>query len=349
MSSKREVPMATPTMNRPTPERIFDLFNAYQNTAALNAGIELDMFTAIGAGANTPAALASKAGASERGVRILCDYLTILGLLTKEQGRYALARDSAVFLDRRSPACLASMAGFLSGPWHQKNFNALTEAVRRGGSAGTRGDNSKPNDEFWVAFAKSMAPLMGPSANFMAQLAGMAEQKPCKILDVAASHGMFSITFAKQNPNAQIVGLDWAPVLEVAKENAQRAGVADRFAALPGSAFDVDLGTGYDFVLLTNILHHFDPPTCEKLLRRMQTALKPRGKAITLEFVPNEDRVTPPTAARFSLVMLASTDAGDAYTLSEYEKMFRDAGFGKTTLHEIPDMPQQVLVSGKAG
>jgi ubiquinone/menaquinone biosynthesis C-methylase UbiE len=142
--------------------------------------------------------------------------------------------------------------------------------------------------------------------------------------------------------------LDWGPVLEVAKENAKRAGVADRFIMLPGSAFEVELGTGYDFVLLTNILHHFDPPTCEKLLRRMQAALKPGGKTITLEFVPNEDRVTPPTAAGFSLVMLASTDAGDAYTLAEYEKMFRNAGFVKTTLHQIPDMPQQVLVSEKA-
>jgi ubiquinone/menaquinone biosynthesis C-methylase UbiE len=340
--------MATPSTHWPTPERIFEIFNAFQNTAALRAGIELDVFTAIGEGANTAASLAAKTGASERGVRILCDYLTILGLLTKELGRYALARDSAVFLDRRSPACLASMAGFLSGPWHQKNFDALAEAVRKGGSAAEGGDNTKPQDATWVAFAKSMAPLMGPSANFMAQLAGMAEQKPCKILDVAASHGMFGITFAKQNPNAQIVGLDWGPVLEVAKENAQRAGIADRFTALPGSAFEVELGAGYDFVLLTNILHHFDPPTCEKLLRRMQAALKQGGKAITLEFVPNEDRVTPPTAAGFSLVMLASTDAGDAYTLSEYEKMFRAAAFEKTTLHQIPDMPQQVLVSEKA-
>jgi ubiquinone/menaquinone biosynthesis C-methylase UbiE len=339
--------MATPTMNRPTPERIFEIFNAFQNTAALRAGIELDVFTAIGEGANTPALLGKKCNAAERGVRILCDYLTILGLLTKEQGRYALGPDAAVFLSRRSPACLASMAGFLSGPWHQKNFDALAEAVRKGGSAAEGGDNTKPQDTTWVAFAKSMAPLMGPSASFMAQLAEMAEQKPCKILDVAASHGMFGITFAKQNPNAQIVGLDWAPVLEVAKENATRAGVVDRFTALPGSAFEVELGMSYDFVLLTNILHHFDPATCERLLRRMQAALKPGGKAMTLEFVPNEDRVTPPTAAGFSLVMLASTDAGDAYTLSEYEKMFRDAGFGKTTLHQIPDMPQQVLVSEK--
>src|SRR5205809_6161659 len=158
---------------------------------------------------------------------------------------------------------------------------------------------------------------------------------------------MFGITIAKLNPNAHITAADWAPVLAVAKENAAAAGVADRVAFRPGSAFEADLGEGYDFVLLTNIFHHFDVPTCEKLMRRVHAALKPGGKAVTLEFVPNEDRVTPPMAAAFSLVMLAGTDAGDAYTFAQYEKMFRNAGFAKTTLHPVPDMPQQVLLSEK--
>ncbi|SRR5712692_6429426 len=341
--------MATPTTGRPTPERIFNIFTAFQNTAALKTGIELDLFTAIGAGANTPAAIAAKTGAAERGVRILCDYLAIMGLLTKEQGRYALTQESAVFLDRKSPACLASMTGFLSGPWHQRNFDLLTEAVRKGGTAGGEGDNTKPKDEVWVAFAKSMAPLTIPAAKFIAQLVGASEGKACKVLDIAAGHGMYGITIAKQNPQAQVVAVDWPAVLEVAKENAQTAGVASRYKTRPGSAFDADLGEGYDFVLLTNIFHHFDQPTCEKLMRRMLGALKPGGTAITLDFIPNEDRVSPPTAAAFSLVMLASTDTGDTYTFAEYEKMFGNAGFAKTTLHQIPDTPQQVLVSEKAG
>jgi len=102
-------------------------------------------------------------------------------------------------------------------------------------------------------------------------------------------------------------------------------------------------------VLLTNIFHHFDAPTCEKLMRRVHAALKSGGKAITLEFVPNEDRVSPPMAAAFSMVMLASTDSGDAYTFAQYEKMFGNAGFAKTTLHPIPNLPQQVVVSEKQG
>jgi ubiquinone/menaquinone biosynthesis C-methylase UbiE len=341
--------MAAPsTANRPTPERIFNTLNAFEQTAALRTAIELDVFTAIGAGANTPAAIAAKTGAAEKGARALCDYLTIHGFLTKDQGKYALTQESAIFLDRKSPACLASMTGFLGTERARSIFDSLTLAVRNGGSVWSGGDNTKPNDEFWVAFARSMAPLTKASSEFIAGLLRAAEGQPTKVLDIAAGHGMYGITVARNNPKAEIVALDWPAVLQVAWENAQKFGVADRFNVREGSAFETELGSGYDYVLLTNIFHHFDMPTCEKLMRRVHAALKPGGKAITLEFVPNEDRVTPPTAAAFSLIMLANTDSGDAYTLAEYEKMFRNAGFAKTTLHPVPEMPQQVLVSEKS-
>ena len=342
--------MATPTTaNRLTPERIFNALNAHEQTAALLTAIELDIFSAIGAGANTAAAIATKTGAAEKGARILCDFMTVHGFLTKDNGKYALTQESAFFLDRKSPACVASMAGFLGNKQTRARFDALTAAVRKGGSVWREGgDNTKPNDEFWVAFARSMAGLAVPSSHFIAELVRAEEGKPCKVLDIAAGHGMYGITIAQKNPKAEIVALDWPSVLSVAQENAQKFGVADRFSMRAGSAFEVEMGSGYDAVLLTNIFHHFDTATCEKLMRRVHGALKLGGKAITLEFVPNEDRVTPPTAAAFSLIMLANTDAGDAYTFAEYDKMFRNAGFANSTMHPVPGMPQQVIVSEKS-
>jgi len=167
------------------------------------------------------------------------------------------------------------------------------------------------------------------------------------VLDVAAGHGMYGVTIAEKHPQAEIVALDWPAVLEVARENARRHGVAERYHTQPGSAFEVDLGSGYDYVLLTAIFHHFDMPKCEQLIRRVHAVLKPGGKAVTVDAIPNEDRVTPATVARFALVMLATTDAGDAYTFSEYEIMFRNAGFARTTLHAPSELRNQVVVSEK--
>jgi predicted O-methyltransferase YrrM len=341
--------MATSSRSaRPTPERIFQTLNAHQQTAALKTAVELDLFTAIDEGNQRAEEIASRLKVSLRGTRILSDYLTVLGILQKQDGRYSLAEDAALFLSKRSPHYLGTITGFLTNEQHFKNSAQLPEAVRRGGTVSAQGGNRQPNDELWVSFARSMAPLTVPSALFLAQLVGAREGGKQRVLDIAAGHGMYGITIAQQNPGAEITAVDWPAVLEVAKENAQKAGVGDRYATRPGSAFETELGEGYDVVLLTNIFHHFNKETCVHLMRRVHQALKPGGKAVTLEFVPNEDRVSPPTEAAFSMQMLLGTDEGDAYTLSEYQEMFHKAGFMRTGLHPIPGMPQEALVSEKS-
>ncbi len=342
--------MSTAAASRPSPEKIFEALTRYQQTFALKAGIEVDLFTAIGEGTNEPAALAKRTQTAERGIRILADYLAIQGFLNKENGKYSLTQDSAVFLDKRSPAYMGAMAEFLVSGQNLDNMQILTASVRKGGTASGIGDNSKPEDERWVNFARSMGSMAVPMAGVLAQMIAPnsgSSGGPIRVLDVAAGHGMYGITVAKILPNVQVTALDWPAVLEVAKENASKAGILDRYATRHGSAFDADLGEDYDYIFITNFLHHFDPPTNEKLLRRFHAALKPGGKTLTVEFVPNPDRVTPPMAAAFSLVMLAHTDSGDAYTYSEYEKMHRAAGFKSCSLHPVADLPQQVVVAEK--
>ena len=340
--------MATSPVNvKPTPERIFNTLNAFQQSMALRTAIDLDIFSAIAEGATDVPSLAKKTGAAERGIQALCNYLTVLGFLTKRADNYALSPDASIFLNKRSPAYMGTLSGFLTSDHLIKKFSSLTEAVKKGGTVAGHGDNQSANDEMWVAFARSMAPITIPTSAFLAQLTGMSQGKACKVLDIAAGHGMYGITMARHNANAEVTALDWPNVLEVAKQNAQTAGVSDRYKTRQGSAFETDLGEGYDYVLLTNIFHHFDHATCEKLMKRVHTALKTGGQAITLEFIPDEDRVSPPIPAMFSLVMLINTDAGDAYTFPEYEKMFLNAGFSKTTMHQVPDSPQRVLVSEK--
>jgi SAM-dependent methyltransferase len=336
----------TPGAQPPTPERIFTTFNAYQQTEAMKAAIELDLFTAIGEGSQTIEQLARRCEASDRGVRILCDYLVLMGFLTKEGGRYALAPDAAAFLDRRSPACLCSAATFLNSPMLTSAFAALTDAVRKGGTAVDDQGTVAPEHPVWVDFARDMAPMMAMPAELLAGLLDAAG-RPGQVLDIAAGHGLFGIALARQNPRTEIIALDWPAVLAVAEENARKAGVSERYRLLPGSAFDVDYGTGYDLVLLTNFLHHFDIPTCEGLLRKVHAALAPGGRAAALEFVPNDDRVSPPGTAGFSLIMLASTPAGDAYTYAEFDRMFRNAGFSATEFHPLPPSPEQVVIARK--
>jgi ubiquinone/menaquinone biosynthesis C-methylase UbiE len=223
-------------------------------------------------------------------------------------------------------------------------YEHLAEIVRAGRTV-LPGDGSvEPENPIWVQFAETMAPMMAPMAGPLGAVVLDGHTGPMRVLDIAAGHGLFGIEVAKQNPQARVTGLDWAPVLRVALDNARKAGVHDRYDMLPGSAFEVDFGGPYDAVLLTNFLHHFDRPTCVGLLRKVHGALRRGGRVATLEFVPNEDRVSPPIPAAFSMIMLTSTAAGDAYTLSELTGMYNEAGFGRITAHPIPMSPHTVVI-----
>lgn len=331
---------------QPSPELFFSTVNSYQRTAAIKAAVELDVFTAIAEGLETANAIAKRCQASERGVRILCDTLVINGFLTKDDGKYGLTQDSAIFLNRNSPAYMGSMTEFLLDPMLVNGFSDLAAVVRKGGTIISDEGTVSPENPVWVKFARAMMPMMMMPAQTMAKMVSVDPNRKVKLLDIAAGHGIFGICFAQAHPNLEVTALDWAPVLEVAKENAQKFGVADRHHLLPGSAFDVDFGQGYDLILLTNFLHHFDVATNEKLLRKVHAALADGGRALTLEFVPNDDRVTPPMQAAFSMMMLASTAAGDAYTFAEYQQMFANAGFSKCELHDVPPA-QRLVVSHK--
>ena len=263
----------------PSPALIFDLLSSYQRTAALRAAIELDLFRAIGEGPGDLPSLARHCSASERGTRILCDYLTVIGLIQKENGVYRHTASSAAFLDPQSPACIASTARFMSNAALLEPFERLAEIVRTGRTSLAGEGSVEPENPMWVEFAHSMAPMMAPMAAPLGQvvLEGLTGTGPLRVLDIAAGHGLFGIEVAKQDPQAHIVAQDWAQVLEVAKSNAGRAGVLDRYQTLPGSAFEVDYGGPYDVVLLTNFLHHFDRATCVSLLRKVCASLKPGG------------------------------------------------------------------------
>ena len=339
--------MSTSAAPQPSPQLFFQTINAHMRTEALKTGIELEVFTAIGEGKTTPAEIAKRCNASEKGIRVLCDYLTIMEMLTKKDGHYGLTLDSSVFLDKRSPAYVGGATEFLCSETITNGAKHMTEAVRKGGTAMENDGTVGPDNPVWVKFARGMAPMMAMPAQMLAKLVDPTADRKLKILDIAAGHGLFGINFATNNPQAEVTAVDWKAVLEVAKENAQKMGVADRYKTIEGSAFDVDFGTGYDLVLLTNFLHHFDPPTCETLLRKVHAALADGGRAVSLEFVPNEDRVTPPDSAGFSMMMLTGTPSGDAYTFPELERMAANAGFKRSTLHPLPPTFQQVVISEK--
>ena len=324
-----------------SPDLFIDAVLAYQQTAAIKAAVELDLFSKVAKGTNTAEALAERTGAAVRGIRILCDYLTVRGHLEKLGDEYRLTPSTAAFLDRSSQSWIGGIVEYLAAPEMVGLFlDDPASYVRNGGSIGLA--NNAPDHPIWVKFARAMVSFRAPVATRVAS--ELARWSPRKVLDIAASHGMFGIAIARAVPGAEVTAVDWQAVLSVARESAEAAGVSDRYHTLAGSAFEVDWGNGFDLVLLANFLHQLEHEGCVALLRKVRKSLVSGGRAAVVEVVPNEDRVSPRFPAMFSFQMLGSTPQGEAYTAREFEDMGRAAGFGRATVTALSPTPQSLIL-----
>lgn len=335
----------SPHADAPNPQQVLAMLGATQQSAALIAAIKLDLFTALTDAPLTAAELGAKVGAAERGARTLADYLTLAGLLRKQESRYSLSPTANVFLNRRSPAAIADAAGwweFISG---QVSAEAVLAAVRAGGNA----QGAAP-PEAWVLFARSMGVIARMPARIIAEkLAAPLLADGGAVLDVAGGHGEYGIAVARLCPKAEVTILDGAPVLEVARANADKAGVGPRYhtvagSIIPASEGEVALKPVYNLILVTGFLHMFGPAVIEALMAKVKRALAPGGAVIVEDFVPDPDRIAPPAAAAFSLTMLIATAEGDSYTETEFRQMFARAGFSRFERHALGELPMSAML-----
>src|SRR5450432_2261673 len=147
----------------PSPDLFFDTLTAYQRTAALKAAVDLDLFTVLSDGPLTAAGVAARCHAAARGIRILCDYMTVIGFLQKAGDHYRSTPDSEVFLNRKSPAYLGGAMEFLLSDPLTQAFKHLTKAVCNGGTTEPPQGSITPEHPMWLTFAHAMGGLMFPA------------------------------------------------------------------------------------------------------------------------------------------------------------------------------------------
>jgi 2-polyprenyl-3-methyl-5-hydroxy-6-metoxy-1,4-benzoquinol methylase len=342
------MPDALKTSVRPSPSRLSENAFAYHRTGALQAAVGLDLFTAIGEGHDKPMAIAERCGAAERGIRILCDYLVALGLLTRESERYVAALDAATFLDRRSPAFIGGALAFVASDSMLKALLGDPVAVVRNGGTvlGDANHLTAPDHVDWTIYARSVGPMMARSAEFLADFVAAYPGTTTRILDIAAGAGQNGIAMARRLPDANVTAIDWGSVLEVARENAA-AGLGERWHAVPGSALETSLGGPYDVALVVRFLHFLAPHDCEALLRRVHAALSPGGRVVAFQIMLDDDHVSPPFAAMMNFNVLATTPSGQVPTGGELKTLLRHCGFQRMEWRSLPDSDERAVIGWK--
>ncbi len=179
---------------------------------------------------------------------------------------------------------------------------------------------------------------------------GIAADAPAEILDVAAGSGVYGFTALQDLPRAHLTSLDWENVLRQARKIAERRGVAERVTWLAGSAFDAPLPAAhFDAVLCSHFFHHFDAAQNQALAQRLFATVKPGGRLLIHDFVPDDARAAHEPALLFAVVMLSTTARGNCSTFPEYRTWLEAAGFRDISLHPLAIGPSSVVVGTRPG
>jgi C-methyltransferase len=330
----------------PTPEPVMHMLHGLQAAGIVKGAVDLGVFDEIAAGRTDAESIALAIGADGRATRILLDALAALGLVTAGPD-YGLTRVADAFLVRDRPAYIGGAADIFTGTWAWENYGRLAEIVRHGGTIMERHAEA-PGHDFWATFASSSAGIATPAALTLAQtLAPWADERPgYTVLDIACGGGLYGLHAVRSLPAARLTLLDWGNVLERARENAERLGLGDRTEYIDGDVFEVGLGGPYDLVIASHFFHHFSEEQCLRALRRLAAVLKPGGRIAIHEFAASSpDPAAEPFPRLFSVVMLAWSRQGEAYSVEDYARWLDATGFGAPEVHAAPGMPSRFIIA----
>jgi SAM-dependent methyltransferase len=293
---------------------------AYQESRILLTALELDVFTAVGAGAPA-AAVARRCGTDPRATALLLNALVALGYLVLRGESYENTAVSSRHLTADGADDARAALRHNLSLW--ETWSGLTGAVRTGLPAPRRGMGER-EDAWTVPFIAAMHRTAAARAPQVVEALGAAAVR--RVLDVGGGSGAYAIAFARANPALEAVVLDLPTVLPITEGHIAEAGLEGRVTTRAGDLRSGDLGSGYDLVFMSSICHMLGPDGNRDLIARAARALGAGGRVAIQDFILDPDRAGPRHAALFAINMLVGTDAGSTYTEEEYASWLGAAG-----------------------
>lgn len=310
-----------------TYQQLMGLANGYAESKTLLVANELGVFTAIGTGGRRADELATSCGTKREGMRLLLQALAGLGLLRLKAGRYWNTPMGRTFLDSRSPRAITNLLWLVNHHW--TDWSGMSRALRRGSPGWA--PITKTADfrrRFALAMQERSHMLARPTIDSF-RLPRQAE----RFLDLGGGAGSYAIALARRYPTIQGLVVDQS--ITVATRFIRQEGLAGRIQVRKGDLLTIPLPSGFDVVLLSNVLHDFNGKENRRLLRRARKTLRPGGKLFIVEYFLMTDGTRPAEAAVFSLLMSAFTGTGRCYTWEEVEAWLTEAGFGRCRRHTV--------------
>jgi precorrin-6B methylase 2 len=322
-----------------TSDSILEAARGFMVSRVLLSGAELDIFSLVARESLTAEQIASVKNADLRAMTILLDALSALGYLVKREGRYQTEPSAGVLLDTGAPESILPMVLHMGTVWN--NWSQITDIVLAKAKAGMRknGALAHANIEAFIGAMHVVASKMAPKV-----VAAIDPGPARRLIDVGGGSGSYTLAFLSAAPELQATLFDLPPVIEMARQRAQAAGLAHRVNLVPGDFYRDELPGGHDLALLSAIIHQNSPEQNNTLFGKLYRCLDSGGRIVIRDHVMAPDRTEPLEGALFAVNMLAGTAGGNTYTFDEIEAGLHAAGF--TRIRLIQTLAMFSLVEG---
>ena len=303
------------------PVTLVDTHMSFLRSRAIMVGTKLGVFDALGDSSMSAEELASRCGLSAEATPRLLNALVASGYLRFRSRRYSLTPLSRKWLRADSPHSLRDKVLFEFFEW--SIVEGVEEFIRTGRA---RDLHSATDEAQWDAYQRAMRALSGLAAPEIVRRSPMPSGATT-MLDIGGSHGFISVAMCRKFPGLRAVVLDLphavrhaAPIL--AKEN-----MCDRVVHQAGDALVDDLGEAqWDFVYVSQLVHHFDEPTNRTFIKRIARALKPGGALVIVELIrPEKPGQSGQVGALLDLYFALTSQSG-TWSVDEIASWQRDAG-----------------------
>jgi SAM-dependent methyltransferase len=328
----------TTTATAPDPGHILQIGLGFWASKTLLSAVELEMFTVLGSGSMTRAKISSELGLHDRSSADFLDALVSLNLLRRDgdaaDARYSNTADTALFLDKTSPAYIGGILEMANARLYPFWAN-LTEALHTGEVQ----NESKSGGDFFGTLYEDEARLEQfvtamrglQTGNFMALLDKVDLSTATTLVDLGGASGFLCALAAQRHPHLQVINVDLPPVEPIARRTFEQFGVSDRATAHSSDLF-ADPFPASDVAVFGNLLHDFDEASKRSLISKAYDALNPGGRMIAIENVIDDARRENTFGLLMSLNMLIETPGGADYTASQFDGWCRAAGFSRTEI-----------------
>ena len=327
-------------------DQLMNMGRGFQAAKMLSVAVDLAVFDFLEE-SHSAVEAAAWLKADDRAVGIFLNGLAALGLLTKGVDYFQNSKIASRFLVRSKDDYRGAIIIHMQHTW-ERGWNGLKDTVLVGHPkdvdpetwVATRPERDEAEVRAFICGMDAIARDLAPQVATKLPLQGVR-----RLLDLGGGPATYAITFAQAHPEMQATVFDLPGPVKIARENIAKHGLSARIDTLAGNFLQDDIGSGYDFIWISQILHSHSEAQCHHIIQKAQAALVPGGTLAIQDFFLNPDGCSPPGPALFGVHMLAVTPRGRSYTFGEVAEWLKQAGL--TAPQHIQSSPEASILLAK--